>query len=102
MLDTFCVACFLLVFMRTFIAGLGWALSLAVLARVILSWIRLPLPLGLQRWIFEITEPILAPIRRALPQGALGGLDFSPLIALLIIGLARDVLLMLVPVSLLF
>lgn len=35
------------------------------------------------RFLFEITEPILAPIRRVLPQT--GMIDFSPLLAILLI-----------------
>ena len=89
---------FVLVFAHTFIFGIGWALQLLILARVILSWVQVPLPGGLQRWMFNITEPILAPIRRALP--AMGGLDFSPVAALLLVGLVRDLLLQVVPIAL--
>ncbi|MFW5816512.1 MAG: YggT family protein [Wenzhouxiangella sp.] len=31
--------------------------------------------------IFQLTEPVLAPIRRVLPS--LGGLDLSPLVAII-------------------
>jgi YggT family protein len=34
-------------------------------------------------FLFRITEPVLAPIRRALPN--LGGLDISPIVLILII-----------------
>lgn len=37
------------------------------------------------RLIFELTEPILAPVRRLLPGG--GGLDFSPLVVFLLLEL---------------
>jgi len=33
--------------------------------------------------LFEITEPVLSPIRRALPT--IGAIDFSPLVALLLV-----------------
>ena len=33
------------------------------------------------RFLFQVTEPVLAPIRRVLP--AMGGLDFSPLVVLI-------------------
>lgn len=33
------------------------------------------------RFLLEVTEPILAPVRRLLPS--MGGLDFSPMIVLL-------------------
>jgi YggT family protein len=46
----------------------------------------------LVRIVYEITEPILGPIRRVLP--ALGGLDLSPMIALILIQVAERVLIM--------
>ncbi|MBS3969706.1 MAG: YggT family protein [Clostridia bacterium] len=56
-----------------------------VIARVILSWIPIGNPNNtLVNFIYEITEPILAPIRRLIPRGSLP-LDFSPIIALLLI-----------------
>lgn len=61
--------------------------------RIVLSWIRVPLPSAVERWLFDVTEPVLAPIRRALPL--MGGLDFSPFIALLLVGLVRQILLQL-------
>jgi YggT family protein len=82
---------FLIAFLRTFVDGLSLALTILIFARVILSWVQLPLPAGLSRWIFEVTEPILSPIRRAA-GGAMGGLDFSPAIALILIQLIHEVL----------
>lgn len=56
-----------------------------VIARVILSWIPIGNPNNiLVTFIHEITEPILAPIRRLIPRGSLP-IDFSPIIALLLI-----------------
>jgi YggT family protein len=46
--------------------------------------------LGLGDFIFSVTEPILAPIRRALPMAA--GMDFSPLVALLLLNLVERLL----------
>ncbi len=40
--------------------------------------------------LYRLTEPLLAPIRRFLPN--LGGLDISPLVLLLGIWFVRDVL----------
>lgn len=70
-------------FLVQFIQLLFQALSFALLARVLLSWID---PMGNWRvteLVRETTEPILAPIRSVLPS--LGGFDFSPLIALLLL-----------------
>ena len=70
-------------FLVQFIQLLFQALSFALLARVLLSWID---PMGnwrITEIVRETTEPILAPIRSILPS--LGGFDFSPMIALLLL-----------------
>jgi YggT family protein len=42
------------------------------------------------RFLFNITEPVLAPIRRVMPN--LGGIDISPIIVLLIIFFIRSLM----------
>jgi YggT family protein len=42
-------------------------------------------------FLFRITEPVLAPVRRLLPD--LGGIDISPIIVLLLIYFVRQFLL---------
>jgi YggT family protein len=66
-----------------FIRFLIIALYLVLLGRVIMSWVspRFDGPVG--RFLFETTEPILAPIRRVLPQT--GMIDFSPLVAFILL-----------------
>ena len=54
-----------------------------VLIRVIISWIQLPPDNPVVVYSRMLTEPLLEPIRRVLPPA--GGLDFSPLILLLVI-----------------
>lgn len=69
-------------------------LTLAIFARVILSFasliIRPPHPqwlINLDNFVISITEPILGPIRRMLPN--MGGLDFSPMVVLIILLIVR-------------
>ena len=76
-----CVSAILLTFAEAFVSVFFGALTLAIFARVILSWVQARLPFGLNDFVFAVTEPILGPIRRLLP--AAGGMDLSPLIALL-------------------
>ena len=91
-----CSTCLLIVFIEAFINVLGWALTLAIFVRVILSWIpNARLPFGLGEFVFGVSEPILGPIRRAMPF--FGGVDFSPLVALLLIQVASSVLLRVLP-----
>jgi YggT family protein len=73
-------AAFLANFLRFLVIGL-WLL---ILARVILSWVDPGGRTRLGAFVISTTEPILAPIRRILPQT--GMFDLSPLIVLLILG----------------
>ncbi|MCY3584190.1 YggT family protein [Candidatus Poriferisodalis multihospitum] len=62
----------------------------AIFARVLFSWIPLApeSPVMVVRtWLVRITEPVMGPLRRALPAVRLGrvALDLSPIV--LIIGL---------------
>ena len=54
--------------------------SIVVFLAVILSWIQLPHDNPVAQFVNSMTEPVLGPIRRALPP--MGGLDFSPMILL--------------------
>jgi YggT family protein len=70
--------------------------SFVLFARVIVSWIELagwrPPPTGPLRTVFELlfdlTEPVLRPIRRILPPA--GPLDLSVIVAFLIIFVLRS------------
>ena len=84
-----------LVFLEAFIQVLAQALQLVIVVRVLLSWVPIRLPLGLGDFIWAVSEPILAPIRRALPF--MGGIDFSPLIALFAIQIAAGIVLRVLP-----
>ena len=75
----------------TFVNILAQVLNLAILARVLLSWIPLDRDNAVVRIVYEATEPILGPIRRVLPP--LGGLDLSPIVALVLIQVLQRVLL---------
>ena len=71
-------------FIRNFLLFLVLALWALILARVLLSWVD---PTGRGRvtaFVIQMTEPILAPVRRALPRT--GMFDLSPLIVLLVLG----------------
>ena len=60
------------------------ALMVLVIARVVVSWLAPTGGGGLVAFIYQATEPILAPIRRVVPPS--GGLDWAPLIAMLVLG----------------
>ncbi len=78
------------------------ALSLFIFASVILSWlpmlgIRVPRYHPIVQAIEQIADLVLRPIRRAIPSSA-GGLDFSPMIAIIVLQVARAIMYQLVRV----
>lgn len=58
-------------------------LEIAILIRVLLSWFPIDRSNPIVSLVWQITEPVLAPIRRVLPR--LGMIDLSPLAALLVL-----------------
>jgi YggT family protein len=90
-----CASCLLLVFLEAFINVVAQALVLAIFVRVIMSWVPVRLPLGLSDLVWNVTEPVLAPIRRYMPIA--GGMDFSPFIALLLIQIVTSIILRVLP-----
>jgi YggT family protein len=77
-------------YLSIFINILSQVLSIAILARVLMSWVPSLQQSGFGRFIYEITEPILRPIRRLIPP--LGMLDLSPFIAMVIIQVLAQLL----------
>lgn len=67
-------------------------LIFAIFARVVISWLRIPVRGFLFTILVESTEPILALFRRLVPP--IGGvLDISPILAFFALGFVRDILL---------
>ena len=64
--------------------------SLVILAAVVMSWVRVDLRNPLARMVYNLSEPVLAPLRQVLP--AMGGLDFSPMVVLLALRALRGIL----------
>lgn len=71
-------------FLFNFVKFLLIALEIAIIGRVLLSWVDQRGRSSLSQFLIMVTEPVLAPIRRFLPSG--GGLDFAPLIVILVLG----------------
>lgn len=64
-----------------------------LVARILLPILGMNPYQPLMQVIFRLTEPVLAPIRAILPQG--GGLDFSPMVAMILLMILQSVLTML-------
>ncbi|MDD2510624.1 MAG: YggT family protein [Syntrophomonas sp.] len=60
-----------------------------IIARCILSFVRHNPYQPLIKFVYDVTEPIMAPFRRLIP--AAGGLDFSPIIAVLAVTLIQKI-----------
>jgi YggT family protein len=74
------------------ISILAEVLFLALIIRAVLSWLAGVAALQpIARFINRVTDPLLEPIRRVVPP--LGGIDMSPLIAMLVIWLVESLLL---------
>ncbi len=80
---------------------ISWLLQLYVyvlIANAVLSWLlafnvvnpRSPVVGAIAQFLYAITEPILGPIRRMLPN--FGTIDISPIVAILIIFFIQSVI----------
>jgi YggT family protein len=72
---------------ETFIDVFLGLYGLVILVYIITSWLRLPYSPGLnriQRFLYDVCEPYIRLFRRILPSA--GALDFSPLLALIALG----------------
>ncbi len=68
-----------------FVSQISDILTIAIFVRAILSWFRLGryrLPLLV---LDDLTEPVLAPLRRVIPT--IGRIDISPLVAIVVLRL---------------
>ena len=73
-------------------------IQIILFARVIFSWIRVdpyhPFWGPIQRFVYEATEPVIAPVRRIMPRT--GMFDFSILVVFFLASILESILLSLV------
>jgi YggT family protein len=62
--------------------------ELILIARILMSWIQPNENHPVVRWVYRLTDPVLDPVRRALPLNA-GGMDFSPIIVFIILDMLK-------------
>ncbi len=74
-----------------FVNLLFYALYLAILIRVVVSWLNVSPYNPLVSLVHQITDPILEPLRRIIPP--LGMIDIAPFVAILLLSLIRQLLL---------
>ena len=61
--------------------------TFAFIARALLPLFRIDYYHPVMRFLFQITEPLLAPLRRYIPP--VSGLDFAPMAAVLVLWLVQ-------------
>jgi YggT family protein len=75
---------------RLLVAWTIGILQIALIVRVLLSWVHLRPGAWYVRWSYSVTEPMLRPLRRIVPM--LGMMDITPIIAWFLLGLLRGFL----------
>ena len=82
-------------FLNTFVDLFFYALWMAILGRVIMSWVTMFAPTSavvqtINEVLHQMTEPVLGPLRRVIPP--LGMFDLTPMIALILLMVIRTYL----------
>jgi YggT family protein len=78
-------------FLVTLVSDVAQLLALLIIVRALLTWIpSVDYGHPVIRAIVRVTDPVLLPIRRFVPP--LGGIDVTPIAALLLIQVARYLL----------
>lgn len=77
-------------FLSNFVWLLCQVLAMAIFVRALLSWINPRPDNPIVKFLTDITEPILAPLRRVIPM--VGMMDLSPLIAMIVLSQAGAIL----------
>jgi len=67
-------------------------LQMLIMVRVILSWILHDPYNQMIRLLYQVTDPILRPIKDILPFHSMG-MDFSPIAAFILLGIVKRILL---------
>jgi YggT family protein len=70
-------------FLLRFVDVLFFVLNMAIILRALLSWFNLPPSNRLVVMLYDITEPVLAPLRRVVPR--IGMIDITPIVAILLL-----------------
>ena len=76
-------------FVRLLIAWVFAVLQIALVVRVILSWIPMRPGAWYARWSYALTEPLLKRLRRIIPL--IGMMDITPIVAWFLLGLLQGI-----------
>jgi len=76
-------------FLVNFISILVTILQIAIIGRSLLSWFPISPTSPIISILNEITEPILAPLRRIVPK--IGMIDITPMVAIFVLYIIQSV-----------
>ncbi|MBD3322368.1 MAG: YggT family protein [Chitinivibrionales bacterium] len=65
--------------------------EIILIIRIVMSWMQVDPYHSVTRFVYNVTEPVLEPIRRVLPANRIG-IDFSPLVVFILIAILRRIL----------
>jgi YggT family protein len=63
--------------------------QLVILVRALISWVSPDPRNPIVQFLIKITEPVLKPLRKLTPPQKLGGIDLSPILAIVILEIAK-------------
>lgn len=76
---------------RLLVSWIFLVLQMAIIARVLLSWIHGRPGAWYARWSYRLSEPLLRPIRNVIPL--MRTIDISPIVAWFLLGVVQSMLL---------
>ena len=77
-------------FIIMFVNILFFILQFAIIIRALMSWFNPSPDNPIVRIVYEITEPVLAPLRRIVPR--IGMMDITPIVAILLMNVIQATL----------
>lgn len=77
-------------FLQYFVSFLFTVLYVAIIVRSLMSWFNPSPENPLVRLVYEITEPVMAPLRRIVPR--IGMIDITPIVAIVLLQLIESLL----------
>jgi YggT family protein len=78
-------------YLYRFIDLLFNVLIFAIIGRALLSWFNIGPGNPIGRILFELTEPILSPMRRVIPM--IGMIDITPIVAIFLLNFLQNIVL---------
>jgi YggT family protein len=77
-------------FVLFFVNILFFILQFAIIVRALMSWFNPSESNPIARIVYEITEPVLGPLRKIVPK--IGMIDITPIVAILLMQVIESVL----------